>query len=229
LSAARDRDVVEALVGERLRRLRGDRDLTLESVAAATGFTKSYLSKIENGRKVPPIASLARIARALQIDVGAFFRSTVDEPASQERISVVRAGDRRQVIRGGSAFGYDYESLAHDLRGKHLEPFIFTFPQSLSRDVSFEHEGEEVIFVLSGRVELEVGGSKHTLGPGDAVLFDSSLPHRGRSIRGDAKALVVIYNPASEQSEPVDRVSNGPSRGAGGGRRRKARSESSER
>jgi transcriptional regulator with XRE-family HTH domain len=215
-----DRDSAEAFVGERLRQLRGERGLTLDVLAAATDFTKSYISKIENGRKVPPIASLARIARALQTDVGAFFRSGPEESPSSERLSIVRAGDRRQVVRGGSAFGYDYESLAHGVRGKHLEPFIFTFPQSLSRDVFFEHEGEEVIFVLSGRVEFEVGDRKCTLGPGDAVLFDSSLPHRGRSLRGDAKALVVIYNPRAAPSEPADRLRQNPPRTGPGKRSR---------
>jgi mannose-6-phosphate isomerase-like protein (cupin superfamily) len=104
------------------------------------------------------------------------------------------------------------------MHGKHLEPFIFTFPQTLSHDVSFEHEGEEVIFILSGRVEFEVGKRKCTLGPGDAVLFDSSLPHRGRSLRGDAKALVVIYSPGSDRPGAVERGRRGATRPKARGR-----------
>jgi len=169
--------------------------MTLEALAEATGFTRSYLSKIENSKKTPPIASLARIARALDADLAGFFRSDEHDEAGDERVAVVRAGERRHVVRGGTAFGYDYESLAYKTRNKHIEPFIFTFPADISKDVLFEHEGEEVVFVLSGRVEFEAGSRKWVLESGDTLFLDAAVPHRGRSISGEARALVVIYRP----------------------------------
>ena len=60
-AAARNPD---AVIGERVAHLRNTLGLTLEQLATATGFTKGYLSKIENAKKVPPIGSLSRIARA---------------------------------------------------------------------------------------------------------------------------------------------------------------------
>src|SRR5690606_19620198 len=63
----------ETAVCIRLRAARMERNLTLESLAALSGFTKGYLSKIENAKKAPPIGSLARIARALNIDLSYFF------------------------------------------------------------------------------------------------------------------------------------------------------------
>jgi quercetin dioxygenase-like cupin family protein len=76
-----------------------------------------------------------------------------------------------------------------------MEPFIFTFPTSISKDVSFEHEGEEFVFVLSGRVEFETGKRRWLLQAGDSLYMDSSIPHRGRSVGGEAKALVIIFQP----------------------------------
>jgi quercetin dioxygenase-like cupin family protein len=110
-------------------------------------------------------------------------------------VSVVRAGERQPVIRGGTSFGYDYEGLAHTKRNKHMEPFVFTFPKSISKEVSFAHEGEEFVFVLSGRVEFEAGNRTWRLQAGDSLYMDSSIPHRGRSIGGEAKALVIIFQP----------------------------------
>jgi transcriptional regulator with XRE-family HTH domain len=185
------------VLGSRVRQTRTARGITLEQLATLTDFTTSYLSKIENRRKVPPIATLARIARALEVDIAYFFEG--DRATKDESVSVVRANERQPVIRGGTSFGYDYEGLAHTTRNKHMEPFIFTFPSSISKDVSFEHEGEEFVFVLSGRVKFEVGRQSWVLQPGDSLYIDSSIPHRGHSIGGEAKALVIIFQPDSKK------------------------------
>jgi transcriptional regulator with XRE-family HTH domain len=185
------------VLGSRVRQTRTARGITLEQLATLTDFTTSYLSKIENRRKVPPIATLARIARALEVDIAYFFEG--DRATKDESVSVVRANERQPVIRGGTSFGYDYEGLAHTKRNKHMEPFIFTFPSSISKDVSFEHEGEEFVFVLSGRVKFEAGRQSWVLQPGDSLYIDSSIPHRGHSIGGEAKALVIIFQPDSKK------------------------------
>jgi transcriptional regulator with XRE-family HTH domain len=191
-------DAVEIyeVLGNRVRQTRTARGITLEQLATLTGFTTSYLSKIENRRKVPPIATLARIARALEVDIAYFFEG--ERATEDETVSVVRANERQPVIRGGTTFGYDYEGLAHTKRNKHMEPFVFTFPSSISKDVSFEHEGEEFVFVLSGRVKFEAGGRSWVLQAGDSLYMDSSIPHRGHSIGGEAKALVIIFQPDSK-------------------------------
>jgi transcriptional regulator with XRE-family HTH domain len=185
------------VLGNRVRQTRMARGITLEQLANITGFTTSYLSKIENRRKVPPIATLARIARALEVDIAYFFEG--EHATDNEAVSVVRANERQPVIRGGTSFGYDYEGLAHTNRHKHMEPFIFTFPSSISKDVYFEHEGEEFVFVLSGRVKFEAGKQSWVLQAGDSLYMDSSIPHRGHSIGGEAKALVVIFQPDAKK------------------------------
>jgi len=76
-----------------------------------------------------------------------------------------------------------------------MEPFLFTFPSQIDKYVFFEHEGEEFMFVLSGRVEWQAGSHKLVLEPGDSIYFDARLPHRGRSLEGEALALVVTCSP----------------------------------
>lgn len=182
--------------------MRKARAITLDRLAAATGFTKSYLSKIENGLKVPPIASLAGISQALDADIASFFQADGNAGATDTDLGVscVRASERQVVVRGGTSFGYDYESLAHKKLRKRMEPFVLTFPSHISKEVFFEHEGEEFIFVLSGRVEFEVGKRKFVLETGDSLYVDSLLPHRGRSLGDEAKALVVIYRPDTPEA-----------------------------
>jgi len=186
---------VEQLISRRLRDLRKARGVTLDGLAAQTGFTKGYLSKIENGRKVPPIETLSRISSALNAEMAYFLRDEEESEAETGAVSIVRAHERRPVARGGTAFGYAYESVAHKKRHKSMEPFVFTFPAEFQDDVSFSHGGEEMIFILTGMVDFEVDGKSTILSPGDCAYFDASVRHRGRAIDGEATALVVIYQP----------------------------------
>ena len=194
LRDARQADApIQLTIGDRLRKIRKAKGLTLDVLAEQIGLTKGYLSKVETGQKVPPIATLARVAGALQTDVATLLQGGKGaEQAVTTGISLIRANERHEVIRGGTAFGYDYQALAHHIDSKHMEPFIFTFPAQILREVFFEHDGEELIFVLSGIVEFQIGEETYELSPGDCIYFDSAIPHRGRGVKGDAKAIVVI-------------------------------------
>lgn len=187
----------EIRLAERLRRLRISRRLTLEQLAQQAGLSKGYLSRIENARQLPPIATLSRIAAALNTDVNFFLQDNATQET--ERTSVVRVNERQPIARGASDFGYDYMSLAHKRRFKQMEPFVFKFPKVAKREVQFEHTGEEFLFVLTGKIEFEVGHADDrrawVLEPGDSLYFDSELPHSGRGLTNNATALVVLLNP----------------------------------
>lgn len=186
----------ELRLGRRLLELRNTRGVTLGQLASDTKFTKGYLSKIENSKVIPSIGTLVKIAHALDSDlVDLFGPSLVND--RELPVHIDRARDRNPTIRGGGSFGYNYIALADKRRHKHMEPFIMIFPPDIEKDGSFDHEGEEFMFILTGRVELSVvvSGRVHTfiLSAGDSAFFDSSLPHRGRSLQGESRALVIIY------------------------------------
>ena len=185
-------------LGARLRRARIKHGLTLDALAQRTQYSKSYLSRIENGRKTPPLATLARVADALGTQLNELLSPTNEQPTGDDPFcEVVRADQRKEVVRGASAFGYDYMSLAETTGARNIQPFLFTFPDEIGPHVFFEHKGEEFLFILSGVVEWQVGHEKYTLKAGDSVYFDARLPHRGRAIEGEAKAVVVLYVPNS--------------------------------
>ncbi|RFB70760.1 MULTISPECIES: cupin domain-containing protein [unclassified Herbaspirillum] len=187
---------IELQLGKRISRLRGARGYTLENLATATGFTKGYLSKIENSKVIPPIGTLLKITQVLETDIADLLEPE-DATADTDTVCVIRSWQRESVIKGGSSFGYDYVALAHKRHHKQMEPFIMVFPSKVDRDIRFEHEGEEFMFILDGEVEFEaiIDGRNKTwvLSPGDSVYFDSRSPHRGRSLNGESRALVVIY------------------------------------
>ncbi|MGH8619780.1 MAG: helix-turn-helix domain-containing protein [Burkholderiales bacterium] len=184
---------LEQVIGERIAERRARAGLTLEQLAGATGFTKGYLSKIENSKKLPPIGTLSRIAQALGTDITDLLQAASAD--NGRGFCVVRSNERKSVVRGGTAFGYDYASLADKKADKKMEPFLFTFPRDLDKYVFFEHDGEEFLFVLEGRVEWQAGSEKVVLEPGDSIYLNARIPHRGRALEGEAKAIVVVYSP----------------------------------
>ena len=115
------------------------------------------------------------------------------EEGYADAVSVVRKDKRRSFMRPGSSSGYNYEMIADSKRYKRMEPYIMRPPLHFQDKRLFEHVGEELMFVLSGNIEVEVSGKSFQLGEGDTLYFDSHLPHRSRSVgKKYAQVLVVI-------------------------------------
>jgi transcriptional regulator with XRE-family HTH domain len=185
-------------LGARLKQRRLDAGMTLAELAERAGFGKAYLSRIENGKKIPPIGTLSRITDVLGIEAASLLTETGH--TAWRGVSVVKKTDKRPTVMGGSQFGYDYLALTDATSGRALQPFLFSFPDKVDKFVFFEHEGEELIHVLTGRVEWQVGVDKFILEPGDTIHFDSRIPHRGHSLSGSATALVVMFSPGGSKT-----------------------------
>ncbi len=115
-----------------------------------------------------------------------------------EKIVVGRRDEHKLTSRDGSPYGYVYEDLAPDKRGKNMEPFIVTvaFDNQVDKKKDFRHEGEEFNYVLEGTLEFFYEGRSHCiLEAGDHVYFDAEKPHSARSLgEKEAKVLIVIYS-----------------------------------
>jgi transcriptional regulator with XRE-family HTH domain len=178
-------------LGERLRRLRLQHELSLEALATATGLTKGFLSLVERGHKAPSISTLLKVSQVFKISVGGLL----GEPRPAEPThSLVRAGERRKYAREGSLYGYRYEALAFGKERKRMEPFIVSPPLRLPRKF-FQHEGDEMVFVLTGRVEVHLGSDRVMLAPGDCLYFDATMPHRSHSVGSERAVTLVVVSP----------------------------------
>jgi transcriptional regulator with XRE-family HTH domain len=176
-------------IGARIRFLRRQRNMTLEQLSNCSKLTKSFVSKVERGVSVPSISTAMKLAESFQITVS----QLLGEDHYDDGVSLVRKNERRAFMRSGSSSGYNYEMIAGSKRFKRMEPYIMRPPLEFQDDRLFEHVGEELMFVLSGCVEVELSRQSFRLNPGDALYFDSHLPHRSRSLRNKyAEVLVVV-------------------------------------
>ena len=185
-------------LGLKIKLIRKNKNKTLDWLSLETGFNKGYLSRIENGKKIPPLSTLIKISQAFSIELTELLNPDLpllDKPKDHIGLfSVVLANERLPIIRGGTSFGYNYVGLATAPKNRRMEPFLFTFPKEIDKRIFFDHDGEEFIFIISGKVEWQMGHEKFLLKSGDSVCLDSRVPHRGRAIGGEAKALVVTCN-----------------------------------
>ena len=175
-------------IGARIRFMRRQRSMSSDRLAGMAGLTKSFLSKIERGLSVPSIATALKVAESFDVSVG----QLLGEEQGMESFCVVRKGERRAFMRDRSD-GYNYEMLAAGKQLKSMEPFVMRPPFEFQNGRLFDHVGEEFIFVLSGAMEVEFPNCRIKLNAGDALYFESHLPHRSRSLgRKPAEALVVV-------------------------------------
>ena len=200
---------MEAL-GLTLRRLRATAGLSLAVAALKSGVTKGYLSKIESGDATPSIAVLARLSDSYGVPMASLF----DGESAASHLSLVRRDDRRAVNRDGTELGYVFESVSYRKRDARAQAFVVTMPAVASPLVLYRHRGEEIFFILEGKVRFWFGTAEYVLEPGDCLYFDSSIEHRGEAYGGKtARALAVIL--------PTERASSSRTRTPRGTRRRR--------
>jgi transcriptional regulator with XRE-family HTH domain len=185
--------IVEAEIGKRIKALRSARGTTLEQLAHQTGFTKGYLSKVEKSEKAPPVSTLGTIARAFNTTIS----TLLGEESPSVSLSLVRKNEAPLIARDGTAFGYAYEAMAYKYSNKVMEPFILTLPMNPKKRTIYQHEGEEILFVIQGRMKFTHGSETVIVNTGDCIYFDSSIPHFGETIgTPEVKCFMVICNPS---------------------------------
>ena len=176
--------VTELQLGTRIRSLRQARHLTLRDVADRANVTESFLSQVERDVTSPSIATVHRIARALDLSIAQLFA----EDAVPGR--VVRREARRRVAYPGLRAVDEF--LTSSMAGR-LQVILSTIdPGGGTGAEPYTHESdEEVVVVLSGVLDLWVADEHYVLREGDAITFPSRLPHWNVN-HGDTPATVLF-------------------------------------
>jgi transcriptional regulator with XRE-family HTH domain len=184
-------DTLMQEISKRIKIFRGDKGWSLDILARKTGFTKSYLSQIENSKKEPPISSLIKIARALSVDLIALITGEKVEIENKPFI-LVRANERKLVTPLQGSESYKFESLTYKRATKLMDAYILTASFEFPKNPLI-HEGEEFIFMLEGKQEVFYDGKRYFVEAGDCFYIDSNRPHYGKSI-GEIPAKFIVVS-----------------------------------
>ena len=159
--------------------------MTLNQVANDTGCSIDYLKLVESGKEMPPVGTLLQISRALQIDSGFLLKEEEETRKARAEAYTIRTDN------------YAYDTLTEGAQNKHLKAFrVVIDPMKVHEGVGYQHEGEEFVYVLAGKIEVKVGDHQNILTANESLHFNSGIKHQLANISEEkAELIVVVYSP----------------------------------
>ena len=175
-------------IGAKLRRLRLRKSMGLVELGKHTGLSPALLSKLERDVMHPTLPTLLRIALVFSVGLDYFF---IPEP--KPVLEIVRKRDRLRFPDSPDTAraAYFFESLDFPVPQRILNSYFAEF-EPVEEPRYHEHPGVEVVYVISGKLELYTATQAHELGEGDAIYFDSTIPHGYRRIGPKRSTALVV-------------------------------------
>ncbi|NPV58597.1 MAG: helix-turn-helix transcriptional regulator [Actinobacteria bacterium] len=172
-------------VGAKLRELRRGRKLSIRKLSEETGFSVSFLSKLETGKSSITVKNLIKLLNFYGVTLADIF----SEPSGKR--TTYRREDRRRIE---SPEDVTLELLVDDPEVE-MEGLLGTFkPHARYRD-PVEHGGEEFALVLKGEFRFEVGGAAHHLREGDCAYFKGEQAHNWENLSDGEGVLLMVITP----------------------------------
>lgn len=166
------------------------RGLRMKDVADAARCSESLVSKIENNKLRPSLQVLHELCLVLKIGLADLFN-----PQQEDEPVVTRAG-RRSIVEMDSlrrGEGIRMERVIPYAKGHLLQSNIHRIAPGGSSFGLISHEGEEVGYLITGKIELYVGDKAYQLSAGDTFSFRSEIAHGYRNC-GSTEARILFVN-----------------------------------
>lgn len=187
------------IIGDKIKSIRESKKLSTEEVAERSSLTLEQLERIEGNVDLPSLAPLIRVARTLGVRLGTFLDDqkelgpVICRMQDCNRLNGINFSNNSTQNRKHMV----YHSLSQDKAGRHMEPFLIEVSSSEGAEFTHSsHEGEEFIYVLEGRIEVNYGKQVYLLNAGDCIYYDSIVSHHVHAADGaTAKILGIIYTP----------------------------------
>jgi transcriptional regulator with XRE-family HTH domain len=189
--------LASAHLGERIKKLRLKRSMGLVEVGRKTGLSASFLSQLETGRVVPTLRNLARISLVFDKDLSHFFDS-----GEQLVFRIQRKKDRVRLPIGTPTPDYIAESFGILIPEGGLRPCMAEFLPGADREPFHPklYPGVEMVYVLSGSIEVQRKGEPHLLEPRDVLYVSGETPRTYHCVGSEpAQALIISFD-----SDPGD-------------------------
>jgi len=154
-------------------------------------LSPALLSKIERGRLFPTLPTLLRIALVFGVGLEYFFAGAREQPL----VAVTRKDQRVELPDkpGEGEAAYRFASLDYPATERRFNCYYAEFlPVAPEKLRPHDHAGVEFIYVIDGVLTVHMNGEEHTLEPGDAIYFDSTIPHAYRRSGGRKCSAVVV-------------------------------------
>lgn len=184
---------LEATIGVKIRDIRRRLDVTATELAQSAGLSAGMLSKIEHGQISPSLTTLQALSAALHVPITELFAGFEES----RDCSYVHSGNGIRIERRGTKVGHFYDLLGHSIAGPiAVEPYLITLSKEAIPYTAFQHEGLELIYMLSGKVRYRHVDRSYLLEPGDTLFFDAGGSHGPEElIESPMQYLSIIIYP----------------------------------
>lgn len=187
-------------IGTKIKELRTNKKMTLKEMSAITDLSIGFLSQLERGMTTIAIDSLEKIAAVLEVDLSYFF------VIPKENKKPILRSYEKEVFQVVNSQFITYH-LSNDIENKNLLPRIIEILPAASiekEDIStYQHNGEEFVYVLEGVLTLIVGTDKYELYPGDSAHYDSNLFHNWSNGTNKMVRILTVHTPNAFNSSPI--------------------------
>lgn len=176
---------ISQVIGQNLKRLRQERNLSLGQLAEAAGVSKVMLSQIEKGDSNPTVNTLFKIVTGL----GVSYSALMDQlPADTD---VIRAGEAPTHVSEDG--GYRLSCYLPNAPERGFEIYVDELDPGCAHETDGHGEGtEEFTYVAAGTLEMTACGETHELHAGDAIRFDASQPHVYANAGAETVRMVTV-------------------------------------
>jgi transcriptional regulator with XRE-family HTH domain len=176
-------------IGQKLRRLRLRKSMGLSELSKHTGLSPSLLSKLERDVMHPTLPTLLRIALVFSVGLEYFFnpepKPVVEIVRKRERLRFPEKLDTRHPA-------YYFESLDFLAENRRLNAYYAEFEAAEKSHVrKHQHAGVEFLYLISGKLALQIGDDEPELAEGDAIYFESTVPHAYRKV-GSRRTIALV-------------------------------------
>lgn len=178
-------DAALSAVGPRLKWLRGQRGMTLSALAAATGISKSTLSRLEAGQRQPTLALLLPLAQAYRVPL-------------DELVGAPEVGDPRVRLKPRRVHGRVVIPLTP--HAGSVQAWKILIPGTQAAPQPRTHDGYEWLYVLSGTLRLVLGTRDLHMSTGEVAEFDTHVPHWFGSADGKPVEVLSLLGRQGERA-----------------------------
>ena len=172
-------------IGDRIKALRKKAGMSLKELAEKTETTSSFLSQVENNLTALSISTLNKVSKVLNVKMSYLLGEVVEEANSLDYL-VLKPNERKTLKSFGKGLKLQFLST---LDNKHiLEPTIHILdPKRVSGIPPYQHEGQEIIYILKGKIMLHLANQNIVLEKDDSCYFDSNLGHSFESLLNEGE------------------------------------------
>lgn len=182
---------IKKIVGKKLKSIRLKSDLTIQELAEKSNVSSNMISRIERGLTIPSVEILMKLSEVFEKSINYF----VEEVKTTNEVVFSSPGNRDKTVYDDE-HNMHTESFTSGLRDPQFMSFYCTVKKGgTSGRQNMYHPGDELIYILEGRISVSIADETYVLEKGDSLSFKSHLPHRWDNIGDDDAKVIWTLSP----------------------------------